>query len=94
MLEFIQGILAIAGVEDEASFTRSQLVNQTELVSTLLQAGSYLSQEYVTRKILDVLGDGDQAEDVLSEMYETDMSRMMSTEPEPTVVEDTGVIEE
>lgn len=93
ILEFIQGILAIAGVEDEASFTRSQLVNQTELVSTLLQAGSYLSQEYVTRKILDILGDGDQAEDVLSEMYETDMNRMMSTEPEP-VVEDTEVIEE
>ena len=52
----------VALPEDEASFTRSQLVNQTEVISTLLQAGSYLSQEYVTRKILDVLGDGDQAE--------------------------------
>ena len=82
VLEFIQGILAIAGVEDEASFTRSQLVNQTELVTAILQSGSYLSQEYVTRKILDVLGDGDQAEDVLSEMYEADYNRMMANEPD------------
>ena len=75
ILEFIQGILAIAGVEDEATFTRSQLVNQTELVGTLLQAGSYLSQEYVTRKILDILGDGDQAEYVIATMDADELDR-------------------
>ena len=58
------------------------MVNQTELVTAVLQSGAYLSQEYVTRKILDVLGDGDQADDVLSEMYEADYSRMMSNEPD------------
>ena len=86
VLDFIQGILKLAGIEDDATFTRSQMVNQTELVTAILQSGSYLSQEYVTRKILDVLGDGDQAEDVLSEMYEADMNRMMSTPTEPTEV--------
>lgn len=93
VIEFIQGILAIAGVEDEVSFTRSQLVNQTEMINTLIAAGTYLPQDYVTRKILDILGDGDQAEDVLSDMYEVDMNRMMSAEPEPTV-EDIEVVEE
>jgi SPP1 family phage portal protein len=93
VLEFIQGIMAIAGIDDEVSFTRSQLVNQTEMINTLLTAGSYLPQEYVTKKILDILGDGDQAEDVLSEIYETDMNRMMSAEPEPTV-ENIEVVEE
>ena len=93
VIEFIQGILAIAGVEDEVSFTRSQLVNQTEMINTLIAAGTYLPQDYVTRKILDILGDGDQAEDVLSDMYEADMNRMMSAEPEPTV-EDIEVVEE
>lgn len=78
VLEFIQGVMAVAGVDDEVSFTRSQLVNQTEMVSVILQAGTYLSEEYVTRKILDILGDGDQANDILSEMYESDMRRMMS----------------
>ena len=98
VLEFIQGILAVAGIEDEASFTRSQLVNQTEVISTLLQAGSYLSQEYVTRKMLDVLGDGDQAEDVLDEMLDSDYSRMMSVPAEeevpPEETEEVEVIEE
>lgn len=93
VIEFIQGILAIAGVEDEVSFTRSQLVNQTEMINTLIAAGTYLPQDYVTRKILDILGDGDQAEDVLSDMYEADMNRMMSAETEPAV-EDIEVVEE
>lgn len=91
ILEFIQGVLDIAGVEDEVSFTRSQLINQSEMITILLQAAPYLSQEYVTRKVLDVLGDGDQAEDVLSEMYETDMNRMMGGNNEPT--DDDGIEE-
>lgn len=94
ILEFIQGILAVAGIDDEVSFTRSQIVNQSEMVTVLIQAAPYLSQEYVTRKMLDVLGDGDQADDILSEMYETDMNRMMDTETEPTSVEEIEVVEE
>jgi hypothetical protein len=43
--------------------------------------------------MLDVLGDGDQADDILSEMYETDMNRMMDTETEPTSVEEIEVVE-
>lgn len=94
VIEFVQGIMAIAGIEDEVSFTRSQLINQTEMISVLIQSGTYLPQEYVTRKILDILGDGDQAEDVLSEIYETDMNRMMIAEPEPTAEDNIEVIEE
>lgn len=77
VLEFLQGIMGIAGVEDEPTFTRSMIVNQSEMISVLVQSGAYLSQEYVTNKILDILGDGDQAEDVLSEMYGDDYQRMM-----------------
>lgn len=95
ILEFIQGILDIAGIDDEASFTRSQMVNQSEMIATLIQSASYLSSEYVTRKILDILGDGDQADAVISEMYETDMNRMMGNQQtEPTAVEDIEVTEE
>lgn len=77
VLEFLQGIMDIAGVEDEPTFTRSMIVNQSETISVLIQSGAYLSQEYLTKKILDVLGDGDQADDVLSEMYSADYQRMM-----------------
>lgn len=81
VLDFIQGIMAVAGVKDEVSFTRSQLVNQTEMVQVLLQAGTYLSEEYVTRKILDILGDGDQADNVINNMTAEETNRF-AFEPE------------
>ena len=88
VLEFIQGILAIAGVEDEASFTRSQLVNQTELIQVVLQAGTYLPEEYVTRKILDILGDGDQADDLLNQMDADELERITLTDTSEEVIEE------
>lgn len=88
VLEFIQGILAIAGIDDEVSFTRSQLVNQTEMIQVLLQAGTYLPEDYVTRKILDILGDGDQAEDVLTQMDADELERITLTDTSKEVIEE------
>lgn len=65
VIDFISGILAVAGVEDEPTFTRSALVNTQEEIQTLILAAPYLGTEYTTRKILTLLGDGDQAEAVL-----------------------------
>lgn len=76
ILEFIQGILAVAGVDDEATFTRSQVINQSEMITVLLQAGAYIPQEYVTKKILDILGDGDQAEELLKTMDADNFERI------------------
>ncbi len=82
VLDFIQGILAIAGIEDEASFTRSMIVNQSEMISTLASAAVFLPQDYITRKILDILGDGDQAEDILNSMVEEEVDIYGGTEPD------------
>lgn len=76
VLEFVHGILDVAGVDDEVTFTRSQLVNQTEMVQVVLQAASFLPEDYVTRKILDILGDGDQADDILMQMDTDAMERI------------------
>lgn len=76
VLEFVHGILDVAGVDDEVTFTRSQLVNQTEMVQVVLQAASFLPEDYVTRKILDILGDGDQADDILIQMDTDAMERI------------------
>lgn len=65
VLDFISGILAVAGIEDEPTFTRSAIVNTQEEIQTLVLAAPYLGTEYTTRKILTMLGDGDQAEAVL-----------------------------
>lgn len=63
--EFINGILALAGIEDEPTYTRSQMSNQSELLEMVLQCAEYLDDEYVTTKILTLLGDDDKAKKVL-----------------------------
>lgn len=68
ILDFINGILKIAGIEDSPTFTRSTIVNTQEEIQTIVMAAAYLGQEYTTRKILSLLGDGDQAEDVLRQV--------------------------
>lgn len=63
--EFINGILALAGIEDEPTYTRSQMSNQSETLEMVLQAAEYLDDEYVTTKILTLLGDADKVQEVL-----------------------------
>lgn len=75
VIDFVQGILALAGIEDAPTFTRSMLVNTSEEVTTVLQAASYLPSDYITQKILTILGDGDQADDLLKQMAADELSR-------------------
>ena len=49
--EFINGILAIAGIEDTATFKRSQIVNRKEETEMLLLAAEYLDDETILRKL-------------------------------------------
>jgi len=81
--DFINGLLAIAGIEDEKPiFTRSVMINVQEEIQTLLTSGTYLDDEYITRKILTLLGDGDQAEEILRRMDADELNRMRDNEPE------------
>lgn len=73
--DFLNGILAVAGIDDKPSFTRSTIVNTQEEINTVIMAASYLGGEYVTRKVLTLLGDGDQAEDVLRAVDAEDAER-------------------
>lgn len=68
--EFIQGILAVAGVEDEPTYTRSTIVNKAEEITNLVSAGEYLPGDYVTERILTLLGDADKVQDILKQMSE------------------------
>lgn len=79
VIDFISGILAVAVVEDEPTFTRSALVNTQEEIQTLILAAPYLGTEYTTRKILTLLGDGDQAEAVLRAVDAEAAERLGST---------------
>lgn len=75
VLDFLDRFLAIAGIEDNATFTRSMIVNSTEEINTVLAAAQYLPEDYVTRKIMTILGDGDQVEKALLEIDKENMGR-------------------
>lgn len=79
--EFIHGVLAVLGIDDEPTYTRSYIVNQQEMIQTIVQAGADLPQEYKTRKILEVLGDIDRADEVVAMLTAEDANRF-TTEPE------------
>lgn len=88
VLDCIRNLLQVAGLPDEIpSFTRSVMVNTQEEITTIVTAASYLSQEYVTTKILTILGDGDKAKEVLQQMDAEDQERLdggdENTPPEP-----------
>lgn len=78
VLDFLQGVLELAGIEDKPSFTRSMIVNESESIVTILQAAQYLPSDYVTEKILTILGDGDKTDELLKKMDEDDLERMSS----------------
>jgi len=75
ILTFLDAIMKIAGVEDTPSFTRSYIVNTQEDVQTVLQAAQYLTDDYVTEKILTLLGDGDKAEEMIAQKQADSMAR-------------------
>jgi len=68
VIEFLQGILQIVGIEDDPSFTRSQIVNRTETLNVLIQGAQFLTRDYVVEKILTLLGDADRAEEILQQI--------------------------
>lgn len=80
--EFIAGILDVLGLEDSVSFTRSMLSNKSEEVNALLSGAEYLSQEYITEKLLTFFGDIDRVEEVLAQIADDSMSRLSGGEDE------------
>ena len=76
VLDFVYGILELAGIEDDPTFTRSVIVNTQEEIGIVIQSAMYLSDDYVTEKILTLLGDGDKLQDILDEQTDENMERL------------------
>ena len=83
VLSFIDKLLKIAQTENTATFTRSKLVNTTEEIQTIVSAATYLSEDYVTEKIMTILGDGDRVSDVLDKMTEDEAKRFGNGNNQP-----------
>jgi hypothetical protein len=99
VFEFLDGIMAVTGIEDTPTLTRSKISNTGEQIGNILQAADHLTDDYVTKKILTLLGDGDLADEIIREKDAEDMMTISQTEPneyeaedyEPTGQEDEGV---
>lgn len=76
--EFILSLLGLIGIEDMPTYTRSLIVNKQEEIQSLVLAASYLSEDYITRKILELNGDIDDIEKVIAERNDGDMSRFLT----------------
>ena len=84
LLDFIDGILALAQIDDSPTFTRSKLVNRTEEVQALVSAGLFLEPEYITEKVMTLFGDKEQVADALDKLDGADYQRLSggeATEP-------------
>jgi hypothetical protein len=82
VIDFLKGILNVAGIQDEnPTFTRSKLINVSEDIQTILQAETVLDEEYITRKVLEYLGDGDMADEIIERKEADELERGNVTTP-------------
>ena len=62
---FILNLLELIGIDDMPTYNRSKIVNRNEEIQIVLQSAQYLPEEYITKKILTILGDGDAIDSVM-----------------------------
>ena len=51
VLDFLEGIFALAGIEDNATFKRSRIVNQLEETQMVMLAAEHLDEETLLNKL-------------------------------------------
>lgn len=77
---FISGILELAGIDDKPSYTRNQIVNKNEEIQSVLLGASYFDDEYITKKLLTILGDADQYDEMMKRKDAEAMERLGTLE--------------
>lgn len=75
VLDFVDRILTLAGIDDTCTFVRSKIVNVSDEISSVLQAAEYLDSGYITKRILNLLGDGDKYDEVMANIIAEDAAR-------------------
>lgn len=73
IIEFIQQILEILGIEDDPLFKRNRISNQSEQTQMVLSASEYLDEETILKKLPFITVD--EVKDILSRKDSEDMDR-------------------
>ena len=87
--EFIKGLLAVAGVDDDPTYERNYHTNKTEIINNVLNGAMYLDDQYITEKVMTLLGDKDKVDEVLKRKAEEDVKRMTTGKSETEETEET-----
>lgn len=88
VIDFIKGLLDLLGIEDDPTFKRSMIVNQTEETQMVLSAGQYLDDETIL-KHLPFLSP-DEIDSILDNLAREDLERI---ETEPIIEEEQSIDE-
>ena len=72
---FIVEILRLAGIEDQPTYTRNQIINKAEETQNILLGAEYYDDEYITKKLLTINGDIDQYEDMMKRKAAEEIDR-------------------
>lgn len=72
---FINNILALVEIEDEPTYTRSQITNKQEEIQSVLMGAQYFDDEYMTKKMLTILGDADMFDEIMDRKAADDLDR-------------------
>lgn len=78
--KFINAIQELADTDDTPTYTRNKLINKQEEVQTVLLGAQYLTDEYITKKILTILGDIDMVDQILKEKAAETLDRFDANE--------------
>lgn len=76
VIEFIQGILELAGIDDDPSFKRSTIVNQTEETNMVLASAQYLDPETILNHLPFI--SPDEVQSILDNLVTEESSRFSS----------------
>jgi hypothetical protein len=92
--DFIHRLLDFLGIDDEPTCTRSLIVNKAEEIQNVLASADHLSDEYVTKKLLTILGDIDAVDKVMSQRLKEDVDRYKKEPNETTEDEEAETVPE
>ena len=75
VLDFMQRLMDIVGIDDKVTFVRSKIVNVSDEIQSIISGSDYLSSDYITKRILTLLGDADKIQEVLNDMTTEETER-------------------
>ena len=75
VIEFVQKILKLAGIDDKVTFTRSKVVNKSDEINTLLAAQAYLDDETIVEQVCQILGIADKTDEIIRKRRTEEQSR-------------------